>query len=277
MFSFAAREETYRGEGEGRVRQREEEGTTNVAFGCAVFFSGSARKVRFGKVVTGKTRGTERFLASHVRRLPASEETTLRDDRRTSGNGGGSVHLVSALALSAATGLLRAFTATRRRRDARDSWNAPAPGATRDAKDSAPMRGIGFGVRGETSKRQNASASRNSRGASRKAESGPERADGRDTRRGARVRSAARSAAAGDNCEARDRARGNAIFSKKTALFVFQQGDSALFPDWRFTRLSSPKAISAAFLRALRFSFPPVVELVGTRTLTSFAAQWQPA
>jgi len=31
---------------------------------------GSARKIRFGKIVTGKTRGTERFLASHVRRLP---------------------------------------------------------------------------------------------------------------------------------------------------------------------------------------------------------------
>ena len=55
----------------------------------------------------------------------------------------GSVHLVSALALSAATGLLRTFNATRGRRDERDSSNAPAPGTTRDAKDSAPMRGIG--------------------------------------------------------------------------------------------------------------------------------------
>jgi hypothetical protein len=71
------------------------------------------------------------------------------------------------------------------------------------------------------------------------------------------VRSAARSAAAGDSGEARDRARGNAIFSKKNRAVCFLGGF------WRLLArtLARDISISAAFSRALRFSFP-VVELV---------------
>ena len=210
-------------------------------FGSGFVF-GSARRAkhRFAKVRTGKTRGAERARrrdrAPHVRRLGASDARDANLDRsraralRTSGNGGGSVHLVAGLASSAAAGLVRTFNATRRRRDARDSSNAPAPGTTREAKDSAPMTGIGIRAR-----RQNLEASEFERFAEV-----VERPDGGGVRNRTRERSrrvkrgwrasAARSSTAGDSGDARHarrHERGNGIF-----LALLGKGIS-FFSDWR--------------------------------------------
>ena len=103
----------------------------------------------------------------------------------------------------------------------------------------------------KTSKRRNASASRNSKGASRKAESGPERVSGRVTRRGARVRSAARSATAGDCGDARDAALLRARECEKYRCLLLKM---PLFHNWRSIRQYEfgTRSICALFVCGLR-------------------------
>jgi hypothetical protein len=194
----------------------------------------------------------------------ASEETTLRDDRRTSGNGGGSVHLVSALALSAATGLLRTFTATRRRRDVRDSWNAPAPGATRDAKDSAPMRGIGF----LSVARGNLEASECERFAELEGcleEGGvgtQARGQARHETRGSRAVGGAVGGRGRQWRGARPRARERDIFEEKPRCFFFNKAIRHFFPTGGSHDFGPESDLRSFFARSVFLSIKAVVELV---------------
>jgi hypothetical protein len=139
----------------------------------------------------------------------------------------------------------------------RDSWNAPAPGATRDAKDSAPMRGIGF----LSVARGNLEASECERFAELEGcleEGGVgtrARGQARHETRGSRAVGGAVGGRGRQWRGARPRARERDIFEEKPRCLFFNKAIRHLFPTGG-SHDFGPFSDLRSFFRALRFSFP---------------------